>query len=219
MTAIARELPRAIADQGDRKQGIEQVAASMQNFLTSDVIYQTRFAPSLRGALDDEGLGGEQVPRSRFLPEPDWVLPATVGERIPKLGGSGADDKEAAPGLHGTGRRLRHARRPGADPRRRRPQHLPLRRPDDDGPGRQPGREHRGGRPRGGHDRPGRRRVRAEKTLDTIAAGETKPVEIPITDQPPTGQNVPINVTVAKVPGEEKLDNNKASLLRDLHRE
>ncbi len=53
--------------------------------------------------------------------------------------------------------------------------------------------------------------VRAEKTLDTIAAGETKPVEIPITDPPPTGQNVPITVSVAKVPGEEKLDNNKAS--------
>ena len=158
VTAIARDLPRASADQGDRRQGIEQVAASMQNFLASDVIYQTRFAPSLRGALDDEDLGGEQVPRSRFLPEPDWVLPATVGERIPKLGGSGADDKEAAPGLHGTGVASATLGGQTLNPGGAGRQHPPLRRPDDDGPGRQPGREHRGGRPRGGHDRPRRRR-------------------------------------------------------------
>ena len=211
VAAIARDLPRASADQGDRKQGIEQVAASMQNFLASDVIYQTRFAPSLRGALDDEGLSGEQVPRSRFLPEPDWVLPATVGEKIPKLGGSGADDKEAAPGLHGTGVASAtlggQALTPGG-------QAANISLSDDltmtvqianQGENTEEDVRVEVTIGRGGDA------VRAEKTLDTIAAGETKPVEIPITDPPPTGQNVPITVSVAKVPGEEKLDNNKAS--------
>jgi uncharacterized membrane protein len=47
-----------------------------------------------------------------------------------------------------------------------------------------------------------------EKPIDTIAAGEIVPVTIPLTEQPPTGQNVPITVEVQAVPGEEKTDNN-----------
>ena len=50
--------------------------------------------------------------------------------------------------------------------------------------------------------------IKLDKVLDTIAAGETKPVEIPLADQPPTGQNVPITVEIEPVPGEKKTDNN-----------
>ena len=53
--------------------------------------------------------------------------------------------------------------------------------------------------------------IKLDKVLDTIAAGETKPVEIPLADQPPTGQNVPITVEVEAVPGEKKTDNNKGT--------
>ena len=151
------------------------------------------------------------MPRSRFLPEPDWVLPATVGDRIAKLGGSGASDEDAAPGLHGTGIASAtiggQALNPGGAAA-----NVSL--ADDltmtvqvanQGENTEEDVRVEVTIGRGGDA------VRAEKTLDTIAAGETKPVEIPITEQPPTGQNVPINVTIAKVPGEEKLDNNKAS--------
>jgi hypothetical protein len=34
-------------------------------------------------------------------------------------------------------------------------------------------------------------------------------VSIPLSDQPPTGQNVPINVSVKPVAGEEVTDNNE----------
>ena len=47
-----------------------------------------------------------------------------------------------------------------------------------------------------------------EETIDTIAAGELKTVTIPLSKQPPTGQNVPIKVEVKPVPGEQKTDNN-----------
>ena len=40
-----------------------------------------------------------------------------------------------------------------------------------------------------------------EGTIDTIAAGETKAVSIPLDERPPTGQNVPIRVEVEPVPG------------------
>jgi hypothetical protein len=51
--------------------------------------------------------------------------------------------------------------------------------------------------------------IKLEKRLDTIAAGETKSVAIPVTEKPPTGQNLPIVVEVDPVPGEKKIDNNK----------
>ena len=50
--------------------------------------------------------------------------------------------------------------------------------------------------------------IKAEETIPEIAAGEAKPVTIPLTRQPPTGQNVPIAVRVKAVPGEEVTDNN-----------
>ena len=53
--------------------------------------------------------------------------------------------------------------------------------------------------------------IKLDKVLDTIAAGETKPVEIPLADQPPTGQNVPITVEIEPVAGEKKTDNNKGT--------
>ena len=52
-------------------------------------------------------------------------------------------------------------------------------------------------------------RVEAVTAIDTIAPGELKTVTIPLDEQPPTGQNVPIAVDVKPVPGEQKTDNNK----------
>jgi len=49
-----------------------------------------------------------------------------------------------------------------------------------------------------------------EETLPEIAPGETKSVSIPLSEQPPTGQNVPITVRAKPVPGEEVTDNNEA---------
>ena len=51
-----------------------------------------------------------------------------------------------------------------------------------------------------GDDRHDRRRARP------------KTVTIPLTEQPPTGQNVPIKVEVKPVPGEKKTDNNTQTL-------
>ena len=51
--------------------------------------------------------------------------------------------------------------------------------------------------------------IKLDGVLDEIAAGETKSVQIPLTDQPPTGQNVPITIEIEAVPGEEKTDNNQ----------
>jgi hypothetical protein len=52
-----------------------------------------------------------------------------------------------------------------------------------------------------------------EETIEEIAAGEAKPVTIPLTGGPPTGQNVPITVRVEPVPGEEVTDNNEGEFI------
>jgi hypothetical protein len=210
VAAIARQLPAAIADKGDQRRGTAQVAASMQNFLTSDVLFQTRVAPTMRSAFDKQGLGAEQIPRSRFLPNPDWVVPATVGERVTKLGGSGASDKAATPGLHGTGVTSAtiggQALTPGGSANVALSGNPTLTvQVANQGENTEKGVKVSVTIGKGSDA------VQADKTLDTIDAGQTKAVEIPITSQPPTGQTVPIVVTVAKVPGEQKLDNNKAT--------
>src|SRR6185436_7984175 len=87
----------------------EQIAAQMQFFLTSDVIYSQRFLPDLLGTIDDENLDQDvPVPNTltdpetiAFLPDISWLRPQTVAD---KLGGLGsASDEAAAPGLHGNG--------------------------------------------------------------------------------------------------------------------
>jgi hypothetical protein len=182
----------------------------MQNFLTSDVIYQTRVVPNLSSELEKQNLGSEQIPRSKFLPDVEWVVPATVSDRVTKLGGSGADDKSASPGLHGTGIASAtlggQALTPGAAANISATEDLSMTvQVANQGENTETDVKVSVTIGRGGDA------IKADKTLDTIAAGETKAVEIPITDAPPTGQNIPINVEIAKVAGEKKLDNNKAS--------
>jgi len=206
---IAEQLPNAIADQGDRSGGSEQIAAAMQNFLTSDVVYQTRFTPRLGKALKDSGVG-EKVPASNFLPDIDWLQAGTVADRVRSLGGTGGGGGDAAPGLHGNGiagvTLGGQALNPDGS--------ASVRLADDlkfviqvanQGENTETDVKVNVTVGRGGDA------IKLDKVLDTIAAGETKPVEIPLADQPPTGQNVPVTVEIEAVAGEKKTDNNKGA--------
>jgi hypothetical protein len=206
---IAEELPTAIADQGDRRQGTQQIAASMQNFLASDVMYETRVATSVRSSLADEGIGGQTIPRSEFLPDIDWLQPSTVADRVRSLGGSG-ERRAAAPGLHGNG--IAGAALNGKALTEGTSVSTPLARDlklavqvANQGENTETDVIVKATIGRGGDALTG------DATLDTIAAGETKPVQITITGEPATGQNVPVSVEVEPVPGEEKTDNNRAT--------
>ena len=52
--------------------------------------------------------------------------------------------------------------------------------------------------------------ITTSTTIPQVAAGETAQAELPLDDQPPLDTAVIIRVNVARVPGEEKVDNNKA---------
>ena len=205
---VADELPKALGDQ-DRREGATNVTAQMQSFLASDVIYTQRFVPRLHGALDKEGLAGEvRIPRSQFLPHIRWLEPRFVSDRISGIRTGRGGDEAAAPGLHGNGIGTVNvggqALSPGGTANVQLSEDLAFEvqianqgeHTETDVPVRiTVGR---------GDDA-----IEVEEELDSIAAGETKTVNVPLTDEPPTGDAVPISVEVEAVPGEEKTDNNK----------
>ena len=57
-----------------------------------------------------------------------------------------------------------------------------------------------------GGDKP----IRTSRTVDTIAKGQTAEASLTLGKAPPVGAAVTVKATVAKVPGEEKTDNNTA---------
>lgn len=209
VSQIASELPNAIASQADRRTGTDKIAASMQNFLTSDVIYQTRVVPSINQELEDQDINGEKVPSSTFLEDIAWLQPSTVADRVGALGGSGSD-KSASPGLHGNGLGTvtlgGQTLAPGSSPSIKLSNDLAFSvQVINQGENTETDVKVNVTVGEGGDA------IKLNKTLDTIAAGETKSVEVPLSETPPTGQNVPIAVEIGGVAGEKKLDNNKGS--------
>ena len=202
---IADHLPAAIAGGDQEEGGAEDIAQDMQPFLASDQLYFRRVLPAIDRVLKQEGLE-QNVVESTFLRDIKWLEPTEVATRIGGIGGA-EGSADAAPGLHGNGLGAVTlggvALTPGASTS------VPL---SDDltiqvqvanqGENTEtdvPVKVTLGG---------GSDAISAEAVLDTIAAGETKTVDVPIDEQPPTGQNVPISVEIEAVPGEEKTDNN-----------
>jgi hypothetical protein len=206
---IAQLLPTALGDKGDT--AVAGIAGQMQNFLASDVIYSQRFIPRMRAAFDKEKLTGSvNIPESKFLPDSSWLDPKSVGDSITGL--KSGNSQAATPGLHGTSLDAVVAK-PG-------------------GQTLQPGtavdipasanisfdvKVTNGGESAekdvtvrlaiSGAGKP----ITVEERIPTIAPGEQKTVNIPLAATPPTGRPVTITVQVQAVPGEKKLDNNKAT--------
>jgi hypothetical protein len=210
MAEIADSLPQALGDQ-ERREGTDKVTAQMQSFLTSDVVYSQRVIPNLQTALEDEDLTGDvRIPRSQFLPDIEWLQPSFVSDRVGRIRTGQGGDERASPGLHGNGLAGvtlgGQALSPGGSATVKLSGDLSFDvQVANQGENTETDVVVRISVGRGDDA------VELEETLDTIAAGETKTVKVPLAEQPPTGQNVPIEVEVEPVPGEDKTDNNKQS--------
>ena len=211
MGRIARELPTALGDQG-RDEAVARITVTMRSFLASDVIYDSRFVPKLARAIEEEKLGDITIPRSRFLPDLQWLRPTVVTERIEAIRGGGGGAGPAAPGLHGTalvsviakpgGKTLNTA---GATDIAVSPR-LSFDVAFSNG-GEHEERDVTVTLTISGAGKP----LVREQRLPSIKPGETKTVSIPLAAAPPTGRPVTIKVEVKPVPGEKKVDNNKQS--------
>ncbi len=97
MNEIADKMRTALGDEGSAK-ATAGIANQMQKLLASDVLYETIVRPEIDGVLADNGIEGDDVPASSFLPDDKWLDEAEVAAA---LGVSGSGEAET-PGVHGT---------------------------------------------------------------------------------------------------------------------
>jgi hypothetical protein len=210
---IAERIRTALGDEGEAaNDAITQIAGEMQTFLASDVLYQARTAPLIKRALDDAEIGGQRIATSRFLPGIEWLSEQTVASQLGQTisGGSGGSKGTPAPGLHGTGLEGVAIGDTTLQP---------------DAPN----------RVQAGADTPivvkftnqgendefdikvtvsiegGAKPIKVSRTVNTVTRGQTAEASLTLGKAPPVGTAVSVKVTVAKVPGEQKLDNNTAT--------
>ena len=224
LDGIAREAAGAGAGDGaapadEETDPNEQIAAQMQFFLTSDVIYSQRYLPRLLGEIDDENLQDDvPVPDSlrdpetiAFLPDISWLRPQTVADRLAGIGTAGSEPAE--PGLHGTGLGAVTVTPAGTALVEGATAQIPA---TEDvafdieiaNQGEHPEEDIVVTVEIAGADGDA---ITLEETLDAINPGESKVVNVPLAETPPIGEPADINVQIEPVAGEEKTDNNEAS--------
>jgi hypothetical protein len=209
---IAGRISNALGDSGDvADKAITQIAGQMQLFLSSDVIYSTRVVPFIQAGLDERKVGGQRIATSRWLPSLTWLNPVTVASQLDQQLSTGntTPGQPTGPGLHGTGIQSvtygATTLQPGTSNR------LVYK------PGTAFDVKFAN---QGDNDefqvkvtiriKAGTQTTTVTTTIDKIAKGTTADARIPLTKTPPIDAAATITVQVAAVPGEKKLDNNKA---------
>jgi hypothetical protein len=212
--SIAERIRTALGDQGEAANtAITQIAGEMQVFLTSDVLYQARVAPLIKHALDDAEIGGQKIATSRFLPGIEWLSEQTIATQLGQqltTGTARGKTGTPAPGLHGTGLQSTAigdtTLQPDAPNRVAAGANTPIvvkftNQGENDEFDVKVSLSIEGG------DKP----IKVSRTVDTIAKGQSAEASLTLGKAPPVGAAVTVKVTVAKVPGEQKTDNNTAS--------
>ena len=207
LSVIAAELPGALA-QEERRSSTGRIAQMMQVLSASDVLLRSRYDVDLKDALEKEGISATPANDRQltFVTNLDWLQPDFVADQIAGIRGSGGS---ATPGLHGNGLGTVSlggvALTPGGSATVQLTQDTAF---DiqvvNQGESTETDVVVTVTVGSGGDA------IKAEETIDEIAAGEAKNVTIPLSQQPPTGQNVGITVRVKPVPGEGVTDNNEA---------
>jgi hypothetical protein len=157
--------------------------------------------------LGDEDLSAPALPRNGFVPDIQWLQPDFVADQVNALRTGTGGGGTATPGLHGNG--IAAVTLGGVALAAGTPASVQL----SGSLAFEVQVQNQGENTENdvtvtvtvgdGGDADAR-----DKTIDTIAPGEIQTVTIPLDQQPPTGQNVPIKVEVKPVPGEQKTDNN-----------
>ena len=206
LAIVADQLPGALA-QEERRSSTARIAQMMQVFLASDVLLKSRYLVVLDDSLAKENVKARPADKTEltFVEDLKWLQPNYVADQISGIRGSNGT---AAPGLHGDGLgavslggvTLVVGTAPSVQLTRDTAFDIEVVNQGDS-------TETDVGvtvTVSSGADA-----IKLEETIPEIAAGEAKHVSIPLSSQPPTGQQVPITVNVKAVPGEGVTDNNK----------
>lgn len=205
LTEISKLIGQALGDQ-DAETATEKIAANMQQFLTSDVIYSQRAYAYMNAAVKDKNIQGVSLPASRFFPSLEWLDPAQVLDVFSRVSGSGGA-AAATPGTHGTGTTGVTVQPSGAT--------LAEGTANDLNGAKQIEVDVQN---QGENDESdvvvsytisgAGTAIKQNKTIPAIAAGQTTKVTLPLTKIPAAGASATLKVEVKKVAGEENLDNN-----------
>jgi hypothetical protein len=212
---IADQLPQAVAQNAGSASAasgaINRIAGQMQSFLASDVIYSQRVIPYIKQTLDDNGVGGQEIATSAFLPNLGWLSPDSVASRLnARLGGRNPNGPPA-PGTHGHG--LTSVSIGGVTLQ---PSPSVNRIPAGAGLTFDVKFANQGENDEidvkvlvaiTGSGKP----IQVQKTLNQTKAGTPAEANIPLGTSPPIGSPVTIKAQIVGVPGEKNLTNNKQS--------
>jgi hypothetical protein len=99
MDQIAEKMPTALGDAGAER-AMAGIAKQMQNLLASDIVYEQVVRPEVDGVLADNGVSGDDLPKSSVLPDEKWLEESTVSDALGAISGNSGS---ASPGVHGLG--------------------------------------------------------------------------------------------------------------------
>jgi hypothetical protein len=209
---IAQQIRPALGDESEQAdEAIKDIAGQMAIFLASDVAWRTRVIPFIEHALEEQEIGGQEISNSPFLVSEEWLQTQKVAEVLDQqLTSGGGGGEPTGPGLHGSGLDSTNygdvTLQPGATNR------LTY----------EPGTGFTVNFTNQGENdefdvkvtlritREGGDPITTSDTVPKVAQGESATVELALDEQPPLDTAVEIRVNVARVPGEEKTDNNSS---------
>jgi hypothetical protein len=100
MDNIAEKMSTALGDVGSEK-ATASISMQMQKLLSADVLYESVSRPEINGVLASNGIEGDDVPKSVFLPEgTSWLEEAAVSSALESVSGSTGS---TTGGVHGLG--------------------------------------------------------------------------------------------------------------------
>jgi hypothetical protein len=101
MTEIAEQMSTALGDVGADK-AIETITRQMSVLAAGDVLYAEVARPEIDGVLASNGIEGDDVPKSVFVPDGiRWLDESAVSSALGSV--SGSSGGSATPGVHGLG--------------------------------------------------------------------------------------------------------------------
>jgi hypothetical protein len=209
---IADRIPSALGRGQTSQNAINHIAGEMQLFLASDVVHSQRVAPLIKDALSKNGIDGQQIAGSQFLPDVAWLSPATISERLGRGTGGTTGTGQPTPGLHGhgllstaIGDKVLTPRSTGAVNTVPASANLAVTVKFAN---------------QGEHDESnvkvsirltgGGKTISQTKTIGQTKSRTDATVSIPLGQQPPVGVGTVLTVAIGKVPGETNLTNNRS---------
>jgi hypothetical protein len=202
MGKIAERMSTALGDVGSER-AAKVIAKQMRTLVAADVLYAEVARPQINNTLADNGLEGDEVPPSVFVPEDtEWFDEANV---VSALGSVSGSTGAATPGVHGLGLLTTVIGESELTPEGTTAVTTEGT-PEVEVQVQNQGESTENGitvtvSVDGGGSLQG--------TISSIAAGETESVTIPLTPAPKG--SVTLEVDVQTVPGEQVSENNKAS--------